>query len=66
MILESTFQSGNLTANIYRVGDGIFSVEFLVDQRFVNRASFATQQIAEDAAENFILSGGNNAKLLTE
>lgn len=66
MILESTFQSGNLTANIYRIGDGTFSVEFLVDQRFVNRASFMSQQIAEDAAENFILSGGDSPQLLAE
>ena len=65
MELLSTFTQGNRTARVYSDFSG-FTVEYIMNDRVVNKTHHITVDLAGDLAEDFVSEGGGTPTLLNE
>lgn len=66
MELITTYENGNRTAKVYSDPISGFTVEYIMNDRVINKTHHIALNLAEDVADDFISEGGSSPSLLNE
>lgn len=66
MELITTYENGNRIAKVYSDPVSGYTVEYIMNDRVINKTHHIALNLAEDIADDFISEGGPNPSLLNE
>lgn len=66
MELITTYENGNRIAKVYSDPISGFTVEYIMNDRVINKTHHVALDLAEDIADDFISEGGSSPSLLNE
>ena len=66
MELITTYENGNRIAKVYSDPISGFTVEYIMNDRVINKTHHIALNLAEDVADDFISEGGSSPSLLNE
>ena len=66
MELITTYENGNRIAKVYSDPISGFTVEYIMNDRVINKTHHIALDLAEDVADDFISEGGSSPSLLNE
>jgi len=66
MKLETTYENGNRIARVYADPISGYTVEYIINQRIVNKTHHISLSLAEDVADDFIAEAGSNPTFLND
>ena len=66
MELISTYENGNRIAKVYSDPVSWYTVEYIMNERTVNKTHHISLDLAEDVADDFIAEGGSSPTFLND
>jgi hypothetical protein len=66
MELITSYENGNRSAKVYSDPISGYTVEYIINQRIVNKTHHISLSLAEDVADDFIAEAGSNPTFLND